>query len=295
MISSSFQGGLGRLYLKSVDFNCKGTICYAIGDKRDQQFRDYQRALNLYTTVGKFAPIGVDGQIGAGTVAATRAAAQWLIQTRKAAATAPSSLNPFDPGKSIIDGLKAQASADPWSDAGMALLQRMANPALVKEDVAANIDDFLPVLRNGGKLLALMQSAVGTAQTVVDTVKPVVTAVTGGGSSGSTATTTTPSGAQTTTQQPVITPTDKAPTPTPTPSPTPAATPAATADKDTATGTSWTWYALGGLAAVAVVGGGYLLMRRRSMPAITQRVAPLPAGFGMRRGMRRGRYLGRLY
>lgn len=64
---------LPQLLTQAKDFNCNASICYAIGAGNDALFKKLQSSINVLAGVGGFAPIAVDGFIGAGTIAALQA------------------------------------------------------------------------------------------------------------------------------------------------------------------------------------------------------------------------------
>lgn len=261
-------GTLGALYLQNRDFKCNTEICYAIGPTRQVQFEEYQKTLNRFAKAVKFYPLKIDGFIGRNTVAATAAVARTLQQN------------------SLVSESQANART---------LVNLLANPALTKETVTANIDDFLPILNNALKFLdssGLFKTIVGAVGTAANTVVTSLTSIipgsttTSGGASNTTATTTTSTGTSTTTQQNLPSPTASTTTSSSTASTPSAADAAATPPgKKGDKASNWYWWGLGAALAVGAAGGLWYYSRRRT--AVPARIAQMrTAGFGRRRGFR---------
>lgn len=264
-------GTLGALYMQNRDFKCNAEICYAIGQTRQTQFEEYQKTLNRFAKAVKFYTLKVDGFIGRNTVAATAAVARTFLQAN------------------LVPEQQTNARA---------LVKLLTNPALTKETVTANIDDFLPILNNAlgfldssGLFKTIVAAGSAAAGAVTNALAPLVPGTTtpSGGASNTTATTTTPTGTSTTTQQNLPAPTASTTTTT-TSTPTPAASAADAAASDASSGkkasSNWYWWGLGAAIALGTAGGLWYFSRRRA--AFPARTASMrTAGFaGMRRRAR---------
>jgi lysozyme family protein len=124
-----YGAGFGRTFVQGTDFQCNAAICFAIGPDRHQQFQQLQTLLNLFTTPVGFAPLDVDGFIGAQTVNAA-------IATAKA----------------------VRAAGLPGFDAP-AMVQ--ISSGVTKEQLASLVDDFNLALAAAGPVMATQRAQQG--------------------------------------------------------------------------------------------------------------------------------------
>jgi hypothetical protein len=67
------------VYTEGTDFKCTSAICYGLKDVHNF-FQQLQGEINRFAPLAGFAPLKVDGFIGAGTVKAAQAAAKYIVK-----------------------------------------------------------------------------------------------------------------------------------------------------------------------------------------------------------------------
>lgn len=103
---------LGRSLGLTPVYKCTSTICYGadgagVGKGTDGLFRQLQTLINRFASVASFSPIGIDGKLGAGTVAALKRIGQWAAGR----ATANPNLRAYAVNIAAMSGTKEQVAA----------------------------------------------------------------------------------------------------------------------------------------------------------------------------------------
>ena len=79
-------------------------ICYGVGDATHRLFRGIQDAANYFSRVARFAPIYLDGKIGAETVKALQKTVQYLLREPTTASLGTSLVNAVATEETVAAG-----------------------------------------------------------------------------------------------------------------------------------------------------------------------------------------------